>query len=49
MMMTLTLLQGVQRKERDIAEFTNRLGEEQASVGCIVVIMIIFIIVIVII
>ena len=31
--------QGVQRKERDIAEFNNRLGEEQASVGIVVVIV----------
>ena len=35
-LMALMTLQGVQRKERDIAEFTNRLGEEQASVGRIV-------------
>ena len=30
----------MQRKERDIAEFNNRLGEEQASVGIVVIIII---------
>ena len=51
MMMTLTTWQGVQRKERDIIEFTNRLGEEQASVSGIILIIIIvpiFIVIIVI-
>ena len=40
-MMTLTTWQGVQRKERDIAEFTNRLGEEQASVSGNIILIII--------
>ena len=30
----------MQRKERDIVEFNNRLGEEQASVGIVVIIVI---------
>ena len=37
----------MQRKERDIAEFTNRLGEEQASVGGIIITIIIVNIVII--